>query len=55
MAYNLFTDEATFTLNGITNTRNCHNWAQDNLYSTVEKNSKHDSPWRFGVALITIC
>ena len=38
LPYILFTDEATFTRNGITNTRNCHNWAQDNPHATVQKN-----------------
>ena len=38
LPYILFTDEATFTCNGITNTRNCHNWAQDNPHATVQKN-----------------
>src|SRR5215510_16005367 len=37
LPYVLFTDEATFTRNGITNTRNCHNWAQDNPHATVKK------------------
>jgi len=38
LPYILFTDEATFTRNGITYTRNCHNWAQDNPHATVETN-----------------
>lgn len=38
LPYILFTDEATFTRNGINNTRNCHNWAQDNPHATVQKN-----------------
>ena len=37
LLYILFTDEATFTRNGITNTRNCHIWAQDNPHATVKK------------------
>ena len=38
LPYILFTDEVTFTRNGITNTHNCHNWAQDNPHATVETN-----------------
>ena len=38
LPYILFTDEATFTRNGITNNRNCHNWAQDNPHATVGTN-----------------
>jgi len=34
----LFTDEATFTLNGINNTRNLHRWSHENLHSRVETN-----------------
>jgi len=38
LPYILFTDEATFTRNGINNTRNSHNLAQDNPHATVETN-----------------
>ena len=34
----LFTDEATFTRNGINNTRNSHRWSHENPHSTVETN-----------------
>jgi hypothetical protein len=34
----LFTDEATFTHNGINNTHNSHWWSHDNPHSTVETN-----------------
>ena len=34
----LFTDEATFTRNGIKNTRNSYRWSHDNPHGTVEKN-----------------
>jgi len=36
LPYILFTDDATFTRNGINNTRNSHNWAQDNPHGTIE-------------------
>lgn len=32
----LFTDEATFTRDGITNTRNSHSWALENPFETTE-------------------
>jgi len=38
LPYILFTDEATFTRNGINNTRNSHNWAQDNPHGTIVTN-----------------
>jgi len=38
LPYILFTDEATFTRNSITNTRNCHNWVQDNPHAAVSVN-----------------
>jgi len=38
LPYILFTNEATFTHNGINNTRNSHNWAQDNPHGTAETN-----------------
>jgi len=44
LPYILFTDEATFTRNGITNNRNCHNWAKDKPHVSVQKISKHGSP-----------
>jgi hypothetical protein len=34
----LFTVEATFTRNGINNTRNSHRWAHENPHGTVETN-----------------
>ena len=37
----LFTDEATFTHNGINNTRNCHQWSPENPHGTVETNFQH--------------
>jgi hypothetical protein len=33
-----FTDEATFTRNGINNTRNSHRWSHENPHGTVETN-----------------
>ena len=36
----LFTDEATFTRNGINNTRNSHRWSHENSICTVETNFK---------------
>jgi hypothetical protein len=32
----LFTDEATFTLNGTKNTRNSHRWSHHNPHGTLE-------------------
>jgi len=34
----LLTDEATFTRNGINNTRNSHRWSHENRHGTVETN-----------------
>jgi len=34
----LFTDEATFTRNGINNTHNSHRWSHENAHGTVETN-----------------
>ena len=34
----IFTDEATFTHNGINNTRNSHRWSHENPRGTVETN-----------------
>lgn len=34
----LFTDEATFTRNGINNSRNDHRWSEDNPHASVETN-----------------
>lgn len=34
----LFTDEATFTRNGLNNTRNCHIWNEVNPHATTESN-----------------
>ena len=34
----LFIDEATFTRNGINNTRNSHRWSHENPHGTVETN-----------------
>ena len=38
LPYILFTDEATFTRNGINNTLNSHNWAQGNPHGTIVTN-----------------
>jgi len=38
----LFTDEATFTGNGINNTRNSHWWSHDNPHGTVETDFQHN-------------
>lgn len=37
----LFTDEATFTRDGINNTHNCHVWSDENPHATVESNFQH--------------
>lgn len=37
----LFTDEATFTRDGITNTRNSHSWALENPFATTETHFQH--------------
>lgn len=37
----LFTDEATFTRDGINNTRNSHVWSIENPHATVESNFQH--------------
>ena len=37
----LFTDEATFTREGINNSRNSHAWADENPHATVESNFQH--------------
>ena len=34
----LFTDEATFTRNAITNTRKSHRWSHENPHGAVETN-----------------
>jgi hypothetical protein len=34
----LFTDEATFTRDGINNSRNTHRWSQENVYAIVKTN-----------------
>jgi hypothetical protein len=36
-----FTSEATFTRDGIINTRNCHRWSEENPHATVETNFEH--------------
>jgi hypothetical protein len=41
----LFTDEATFTRNGINNSRNNHRWSQGNSNTSVDRNFQR----RFGV------
>jgi len=38
LPYILFTDEATFSRNGINNTHNSHNWAQVNPHTALETN-----------------
>ena len=37
----LFTDEASFTRDGINNTNNSHQWSDKNPHATVERNSQH--------------
>lgn len=37
----LYTDEATFTRHGVTNTHNDHWWAKENPHQTVESNFQH--------------
>lgn len=37
----LFTDEATFTRDGINNTHNSHVWSDENPHATVESNFQH--------------
>jgi hypothetical protein len=37
----LFTDEATFTRDGITNNRNSHSWALENPFETTETHFQH--------------
>lgn len=37
----LFTDESTFTRDGINNTRNSHRWSDENPHATVETNFQH--------------
>jgi hypothetical protein len=37
----LFTDEATFTLEEINNTRKAHWWSEENPYATVKSNFQH--------------
>lgn len=37
----LFTDESTFTRDGINNTRNSHVWSDDNPHATVETHFQH--------------
>ena len=34
----LFTEEATFTRNGISNTRNSHRWSHENPHGSVDTN-----------------
>lgn len=43
----LFTDEATFTRDGINNSHNSHRWSDENPYAAVESNFQH----RFSVNL----
>ena len=37
----IFTDEASFTRDGINNTHNSHRWSDKNLHAIVERNSQH--------------
>ena len=37
----LFTNEASFTHDGINNTYNSHRWTDKNAHATVERNSQH--------------
>lgn len=37
----LFTDEATFTRDGINNTRNSHQWSEENPHATVDTNFQY--------------
>lgn len=37
----LFTDEATFTRDGINNTRNYHVWSEENPHATIQSNFQH--------------
>jgi len=37
----LFTDEASFTRDGINNTHNSHRWSDKNPHAIVERNSQH--------------
>jgi len=39
--FTLFTDEASFTRDGINNTHNSHRWSDINPYAIVERNSQH--------------
>jgi hypothetical protein len=43
----VFSDEATFTHNGISNARNLHPWPHDNPHGTVETNFQR----RFSIAV----
>ena len=40
----LFTDDATFTRNGINNTRNSHRWSHENPHGIVETNFQRRLP-----------
>ena len=37
----LFTDEASFTRDGVNNTHNSHRWSYKNPHAIVERNSQH--------------
>ena len=41
ISFILFTDEASFTHDGINNTHNSHRWSDKNPYAVVERNSQH--------------
>jgi len=41
VAYILFTDEALFTRNGITNFHNDHVWAEENPHALIQTNHQH--------------
>ena len=51
----LFTDEATFTRNGINNTRNSHRWSHDNPHGTVETNFQPLFLWMCGTVWSMTC
>lgn len=41
----LFTDEASFTRDGVTNLKNSHIWAHENPHAIVQKHSQHKFSW----------
>jgi len=50
----LFTDEASFTHDGINNTHNSHRWTDKNPHAIVERNSQHCFSVNVGVVCSTI-